>query len=97
MGMVEAAVGAVQWRILLALRHEAFFSLGAMNAAIRRELKQLNDAPMTSGESRRARFEAGERAALAPLPKHLWEWGEWISREVAPRCHVRIDRNHYSV
>ena len=36
---------AVQTRILLALRHETFFSLDAMNAAIRRELDRLNDAP----------------------------------------------------
>ena len=54
-GMVEAAVGAVQSRILLALRHDTFFSLDAMNGAIRRELDRLNDAPMASGESRRAR------------------------------------------
>ena len=95
-GMVEAAVGAVQSRILLALRHETFFSLEAMNAAIRRELDRLNDAPMASGESRRARFEASERAALAPLPRRPWEWGEWVVRKVAPNCHVRIERNHYS-
>ena len=96
-GMVEAAVGAVQSRILLALRHEVFFSLETMNAAIRRELDRLNEAPMAGGESRRARFEASERAALAPLPRHPWEWGEWIARKVAPNCHVRIERNHYSV
>ena len=45
-GLVESAVGAVQTRILLALRHETFFSLDAMNAAIRRELDRLNEAPM---------------------------------------------------
>ena len=42
---VEAAVGAIQTRILLVLRHETFFSLEAMNAAIRRELDRLNEAP----------------------------------------------------
>ena len=64
-GLVEATVGAVQTRILLALRHETFFSLDEMNAAIRRELDRLNDAPMaTSGESRRAVFESAERGAL---------------------------------
>ena len=51
---------------------------------------------MMGGESRRARFEAGERAALDPLPEYPWKWGEWIARKVAPNCHVRIDRNHYS-
>ena len=30
---------------------------------------------MMGGESRRARFEAGERAALDPLPEYPWKWG----------------------
>ena len=55
----------------MALRHETFFSLEAMNAAIGRELERLNNAPMASGESRRAVFEASARATLAPLPAHL--------------------------
>ena len=75
---VEAAVGAIQTRILLVLRHETFFSLEAMNAAIRRELDRLNEAPMACGESRRAIFEANERAHLQPLPANPWEWGEWL-------------------
>ena len=95
-GPAEAAVRAVQSRILLALRNRTFFALDAMNAAIRQELDRLNDAPMATGESRRILFDAGERAALASLPARPWEWGEWIERKVAPNCHVRIDRNHYS-
>ena len=43
-------------------------SLDAMNAAIRRELDRLNQAPMACGETRRALFEANERALLKPLP-----------------------------
>ena len=78
-GLVESCVKAVQTRILLALRHQTFFSLDAMNAAIRREL-----------------FEVNERTALAALPAHPWEWGEWIERKVGPNCHVRFERNHYS-
>ena len=84
--MVEAAVGAVQTRILLALRHETFFSLGAMNAAIRRELDRLNEAPMARGESRRALFEADERGHLQALRPDPWEWGEWVPRKVGPNC-----------
>jgi len=96
-GAVEAAVGAVQSRILLPLRHETFFSIGEMNTAIRRELDKFNTDQMAKGESRREVFEARERAALAPLPKHSWEWGMWVSRKVAPNGHVAFDRNHYSV
>ena len=96
-GLVESAVGAVQTLILVALRHETFFSLDTMNAAIRRELDRLNHAPMACGESRRAVFEANERASLQPLPANPWEWGEWIDRKVGPNCHVCIERNYYSV
>ena len=95
-GLVESCVKAVQTRILLALRHETFFSLDAMNAAICRELGRLNDTPMACGESRRVLFEASERAALAALPAHPWEWGEWVERKVGPNCHIRFERNHYS-
>ena len=86
-GLVEASVGAVQTRILLELRHQTFFSLDAMNAAIRRELHRLNNAPMASGESRRALFEANERASLQPLPRNPWDWGEWVPRKVGPNGH----------
>ena len=96
-GLVESAVGAVQTRILLVLRNETFFSLDAMNAAIARELERLNDAPMASGETRRAVFEATERTTLQPLPAHPWEWGEWVERKVGPNGHVRVEHNHYSV
>ena len=78
------------------LRHETYFSLDAMNAAILRELDRLNEAPMACGETRRAVFEANERAVLKPLPRNPWEWGEWIERKLGQNCHVRIDRNHYS-
>ena len=56
-----------------------YFSLDAMNAAIRRELDRLNDAPMASGESRRALFEANERATLTALPADPWEWPDHLS------------------
>ena len=95
-GLVEASVKAVQTRILLALRHQTFFSIDAMNAAIRRELDRLNDAPMACGQSRRALFEARERVALAALPAHPWDWGEWVERKVGPNSHIRFEHNHYS-
>ena len=93
----ESAVKTAQSRILLPLRNETFFSLGEMNAAIRGELERLNDAPTAKGPSRRAAFEAGERAALSPLPENPWEWGDWLPRKVAQNGHVAYERNHYSV
>lgn len=41
--------------------------------------------------------EAAARAALQPLPRHPWDWGEWVPRKVGPNGYVRIERNHYSV
>ena len=94
---VEAAVGAIQTRIVLVRRHETFFSLEAMNAAIRRELDRLNEAPMACDESRCAVFEANERDHLQPLPANPWEWGERLPCKVGPNGHVRVERIHYSV
>ena len=64
----------MQSRILLALRHETFFLLEAMNAAIRRELDRLNDAPMAGGQAQdvfrlrparnRLKTDGGEMMAL---------------------------------
>ena len=68
-----------------------------MNGAIRRELDKLNEAPMASGDSRRVLFEADESAALARLPTHPWEWGEWETRKVARNCHVAVELNYYSI
>ena len=96
-GAAESAVRTVQSRILLALRDMAFFSLEAMNKAIWQELEKLNEGKMANGESRRALFEARERAALAALPINPWNWGEWTVRTVARNCHISVARNHYSV
>lgn len=98
-GPMEEAVQAVQRAVLLVLRDGVFFSLAEMNAAIGQELDVLNNRPMPAyGASRRARFEERERAALRSLPPEPWEWSEWLgTRKVGPDCHVRFQRNNYSV
>ena len=98
-GMMEGAVGTVQTVVLLPLRDVPFFSIDAMNRAIWAGLDGLNDRPMQNwGVSRRALFEAQERAALQPLPPQPWEWSAWLgARKVGPDCHIRVDRNSYSV
>lgn len=52
---------------------------------------------MACGESRRAAFDANERAHLRALPAAPWEWGEWLPRKVGPNGHVQLERNYYSV
>ena len=66
--LMESMVQAVQHRILLPLQERTFFSLAAMNRAIREKLEELNNEPMSTWRvSRRQRFEE-ERAFLRPLP-----------------------------
>ena len=75
-GMVEAAVGAVQSRILLALRHETFFSLEAMNAA--------NPVPSTKMPRR---LKTGSRLTKKPAPKPNGSTGGW---PMNGRLHWRL-------
>jgi transposase len=66
---VEVAVQVVQRWILARLRHQRFFSLADLNAAIFALMVDLNDRPMRHlGTSRRALFETLERPALLALP-----------------------------
>ena len=87
-GLVEAAVGTVQSRILLALRHEAFFSLDAMNAAIRRELDRFNEALMACGQTRPVR-SYGAAQVLAPDPLGMGRVGRTQGRPELP-CPDRL-------
>ena len=64
---VEVAVQVVQRWVLARLRNRPFFSLAELNGAIRELIADLNNRPMRHlGTSRRALFEALERAALLP-------------------------------
>ena len=98
-GLVEGAVNATQTGILLPLRGVPFFTLAAMNAAIREKLDALNERQMQKhGMSRRELFEAVERSALRPLPAQPWEWSEWLRpRTVEMNGHIQVDKNLYSV
>ena len=65
---------------------ESFFSLGALNAAIRVLLDELNDRPMKKlGISRRALYEQIDRPALQPLPATRYVLAQW------KHCRVNID------
>jgi len=93
----EAAVKAVQSRVLPPLRRETFLAPGEMDAAIGRGPDRLSDAPAAKGDSRRAAFGAAGRAALAPLPADPWDWGDRDRRRVGPDGHVSSGWNHHSV
>lgn len=94
----ESGVLLAQRWIIAVLRHQSFFALPELNAAIRAKLEVLNNRPMKKlGVSRRALFEQLERPALKPLPSERFEMGQWKSCGVNIDYHIEIERNYYSV
>jgi transposase len=95
---VEAGVLVVERWILARLRHQRFFSLAELNAAIAALVADLNDRPMRKlGVSRRQLFEQLDRPALASLPAEPFVYAEWRVRRVALDYHVDLDGHYYSV
>lgn len=94
----EGGVLLVERWILARLRHETFFSLAALNAAIAALLPALNTRAFKKLEgSRRSHFEAIDRAALRPLPSQPYEYAEWRKARVAPNIHIEVEGHYYSV
>ena len=103
---VEVGVQVVQRWILARLRHQRFFSLAELNAAIAGLVEQLNDRTMRGlGTTRRALFEQFDRPALLPLPPVAYEYAEWRRCRVGldyhvgvePRGSPEIEKHFYSV
>jgi transposase len=97
-GVENGVLQACRW-LLAPLRHRQFFSLTELNQAIALLLGELNDKPMAPPRegSRRALFEAVERAALKSLPVEPYVVGHWaIGATVNLDYHVAIERNFYS-
>ena len=95
---VETSVLVAQRWILARLRDQTFFDLGALNAAIRVLLDQLNDRPMKKlGVSRRVFYEQLDRPALRPLPAARYSLAHWKLRGVNIDYHVEVERHAYSV
>jgi transposase len=94
----EVSVQIAQRWILAALRHQTFFTLADLNAAIWARLDAVNDRVMKRlGVSRRALFEQLDRPALTPLPHLRYELAEWKPCRVNIDYHVDVDHNFYSV
>ena len=95
---VEAGVLVVERWILARLRHQRFFALADLNAAIAALLADLNDRPMRHlGISRRRLFEELDRPVLGPLPSEPYVYAEWRLRRVGLDYHVDVDGHYYSV
>ena len=95
---VEASVLVAQRWILARLRDQTFFSLAALNAAIRPLLDELNDRPLQRlGVSRRELYARLDRPALRPCPTTRYVLAEWKPCRVNIDYHVEVARHPYSV
>lgn len=96
--VVEMSVLLVQRWILARLRNRQFFSLQALNAAIRELLIDLNNRPFKKLEgSRSSAFESIDRPAMKALPTTRYEFADWKSALVGIDYHVELDGHYYSV
>ena len=75
--------------VLARLRHQRFFSLEELNAAIKPLLAELNERPYQKiPGSRRSVFEALDRPAMRPLPATPYVYAEWKRVRAAFDYHV---------
>jgi transposase len=96
--VVESGVLLVERWILARLRDRTFFSLAALNAALRELTDELNAKPFQKREgSRVSVFADVERPALRPLPEARYEYATWKKAKVHLDYHVEIERRYYSV
>ena len=95
---VEASVLVAQRWILARLRDQTFFSLAALNTAIRTRLDALNARPLQRlGVSRRALYERLDRPALQPMPVTRYVVAHWKRCRVNIDYHVEVERHPSSV
>jgi transposase len=72
--------------------------LEELNARIAELVTDLNLRTMRKlGTTRRALFDAVERAALRPLPTEPFEVATWKRAKVHLDYHIELDRHYYSV
>jgi transposase len=95
---VEQGVLLVERWILARLRHQSFFSLSELNAAIRTLLGPLNERPFKKLPGcRRTLFEQLDRPAMNPLPSERYTYAEWKRARVHIDYHVEVEGHYYSV
>lgn len=95
---VEGGVLLVERWILARLRNATFFTLAALNAAIRELIAELNAKPFQKREgSRSSVFLASDKPALRPLPATPYEYATWKKAKVHLDYHIEVERRYYSV
>lgn len=95
---VEVAVQVVERWILARLRHQRFFSLGALNKAIASLLRDLNQRPFKKLPGcRTSAFASLDQGALKPLPATRMVIARFKPARVNIDYHVELDGHYYSV
>lgn len=95
---VECAVLVVERWILAKLRHQKFFSLGALNQAIAALLPELNHRPFKKlSGSRFSAYEQLDKPALKPLPLTCYAITHIQQTRVRLDYHIEVFDHFYSV
>lgn len=94
----EVGVQIVERWILARLRHETFFTLAALNQAIRGLLADMNQRAFKKlPGTRRSQFELLDQPVLRALPAHRYEYTEIKQARVHIDYHLEFDGHYYSV
>jgi len=98
--LVENQVKLLYTRVYARLRHQQFFDLASLNAAIKEKVKEHNQTRMQQKPwSRQERFLSLEKQLLGPLPEQAFELKYYRELKVAQNNHVYLaqDKHYYSV
>jgi transposase len=88
---------AKRW-ILSVLRHRNFYSLAALNTAIRELLQRLNNRMLRKlKQSRRELFLLFDQPNALALAQKAYEYAEWKIATVNIDYHIEVDHHYYSV
>jgi transposase len=88
---------AKRW-ILSVLRNRKFYTLAALNAAIRELLERLNNRMLRKlKQSRRQLFVLFDQPNAVALPEKSYQYAEWKIATVNIDYHIEVDRHYYSV
>lgn len=98
--LVERTVSILYTRVYAKLADQTFYSINALNEAIRPLVTQHNQMLFQGkADSRQMRFDEIERATLQALPATRYELKSSRIAKVHPDCHVKLseDKHYYSV
>ncbi len=94
---VENTVGVIQKEFFQKYRHTTFTSLFELNLTLRKYLiEKMDEKVPTRGVSRRE-LMALELIHMRELPEVPFELFDYKKCKVHPDCHIRHERNFYSV